>query len=144
MQLPKNTPVSSPVVEGGSTPRSAEGLPPNVAPEGNTLPRELITPYARRYCPANVFPAPLLSPVALLPDRRHHGTIFSMISPLTDAPTHNRDREDTMYLDGRDTPSIPATMDGYDPPAPSGTFHSISPFKYYSFHLQSRPPLVGA
>lgn len=91
----------------------------------------------------NAIPATLLSPVVLRADERQHRTIFSMISPLTNAPAHADRDIDAMYMDGRDAPSVPAAVNGYDSPAPTGMWHGISRFEHCLRHTQSLPPLVG-
>jgi len=144
MQLPKNTPSPTPVIEGGSPPRSQEGRegpPLNVTPEHDHSSGEFIGSWATKDL-ANASSAALLSPVALRVDDGQHRNIFSMISPLTNAPTWAGRRFDAMYMDGRDAPSGPAPVIGYDPPVPSGMFHGVSPFEHYSCHMQSLPPLV--
>jgi len=142
MQLPKNTPPPTPVIEGGSPSRSREGPPPDTIPERDHLPGEFHCPCATNYL-ANASPAALLPPVVLRADARQRRTIFSMISPLTDAPTRAGGGPDAMYMDGRDASSIPAVVDGYDPLAPSGMCHGISRSERYLYHTQSLLPLVS-
>jgi len=80
--------------------------------------------------------AALLPPAMLLADERPRRTIFSMISPLTNFPARTGGDADAMYGDGRDYPSLPAVVNDYDPPTPSGMCHGIFWHEHYSCQMQ--------